>query len=216
MVHFGIDIGVEAIFARAFAGPGGAGRLLGKADFHDGFDALEAVFPRYDQSQRRTVLRGQFLAIQPGRQQGKRVHGLVHAQSLDVGPVQQAGALSRHLLRVEQGGELDVLGAGGWLEARQNFVQWNAQPRYHHGPAFHAAQPVDAFLGRVRGQDIFQRVLARFFAMAFDRHRPGLGFQTTRVLGQVALAEAEFVEVVVGREVLVGRRFEIVVGGCLR
>src|SRR3712207_8675500 len=49
-------------------------------------DALEAVLPGHDETDRRAVLVGKRLAVQPGGHEGERVHRLVEAEPLDIRP----------------------------------------------------------------------------------------------------------------------------------
>jgi hypothetical protein len=53
--------------------------FLDEADLDDGFNAFEAVFPRYDQPDRRSVLRRQRFAVEPHGQDRQRVHRFVQA-----------------------------------------------------------------------------------------------------------------------------------------
>src|SRR5713101_162460 len=103
MVDARIDVGKKTILVRSRSGPGGPRRALGEFDADDGFDALEAVLPRNDQPQRSAVLVRQHLAVQPDRHERQWMHGLVHAQSLYVGPFEHGRMLTGHLLRIVQG-----------------------------------------------------------------------------------------------------------------
>jgi len=72
------------------------------------------------------------------------MHGFIHAQALDVGPVQRARWEPGHLLRVSQRGELDELRVTGGLDAPDQFGKRIADPRHHRGPGFDAAHAVNA------------------------------------------------------------------------
>jgi len=103
MIDRGIHVGVEAVFVGRRDVPGRRRLLLGKADLDDRLDALEAVFPRHHQPQWSTVLVGQRLAIESDGKDRQRMHGFVDPQALDVGPVEDGEALSRHLVRTVTG-----------------------------------------------------------------------------------------------------------------
>eukprot|EP01136_Pigoraptor_vietnamica_P026027 Opistho-1_new@80615 len=198
-----VDVGIEAVFLRRGHVPGGARLLVGEADLHQRLAALEAVLPGHHQAQRRAILVGQHLAVHAEGQQGQRVHGLVDAQALDIGPVERAAAQARHLGLVGQGHELDEPGLAGGLDAFDEFGQGVADPGDHHGPALDAAQAVDALL---QGAELEQAVDvedARLADLALDADRPGPGLQGVGRAHRVALVGAELVVVVVAAGVLV-------------
>jgi hypothetical protein len=195
-----VHVSVEAILSRRRFFPACARPSFGEADLDDGLDALEAVLPGYDQPQWRTILVGQGLAVQSNRQDGQRVHRLVHPQALDVGPVEHGIALTWHLLRVQQGGELDVLCLRSRLEPLQQVSQWEPHPGNDHGPGFDATQPVDPFLERMRSEDVFKGESPRHLGLTRYGHAPGPGTETPRVGRGIGLAGAKFVEIVIARD----------------
>ena len=65
------------------------------------FALLKPYFHGNDQADRRAVLIGKILAVHAEAKQGQRMHGFVHAQAFDVGPLEDVPALARHLRRVQ-------------------------------------------------------------------------------------------------------------------
>src|SRR5207342_199974 len=205
MVHARIDVTEEAVFRGLRIVPAGEWHGLDESDGDNRLDALEAIFPRHYQPQRRAVLLRQRLAVQAGDEEGEGMHGLVDAQALAVGPVQRTVSLTGHLLVVLERGEGDVLRLGVGFEATEHLRQRHAQPWNHHRPTLDAAQAIDAFFGRGALEQVVQRHDARLRALAAYRHAPWLQPQRAAGARRVALAGAEFVEVVVGGDVLVAR-----------
>ena len=119
MVHRRIHIGVETVFVRGVEVPRRRRLVCDQLYFHNGFDALEAVFPRRDEADGCAVLRWQRTAINSAGKQSERVHRLVHPQALDVRPLQHVGVLARHAFGVEQRFKGNVLGVAGWLDLRE-------------------------------------------------------------------------------------------------
>jgi hypothetical protein len=128
------------------------------------------------------------------------MHGLVDSEAFDVRPVENSEALPRHLFRVFQGGELDVLRARCRLEALDEITEREADPRDYHRPGFNAPKPIDALLERVGTQQALESQLPRLFAFSIDDDGPWLGAEAMRILRGVFLAGAKFVEVVVARD----------------
>ena len=118
----------------------------------DGLAVLEAVLPGHDDADGSAVLVGQGVAVAAEGEQGERVHGLVHAQALGVGPVEAAGEVG-HLLSVQVGDELDVLGAGQRLAELDELGERVAVPGDDHGPGLDAAMAVDAALDGAVAQE---------------------------------------------------------------
>src|SRR5581483_223413 len=67
MINGWVYVGVEAVLVRSGQVPRGRRLLLGQADRDDRLDALKAVFPGHDQTERRAVLIGERLAIESHR-----------------------------------------------------------------------------------------------------------------------------------------------------
>src|SRR5690606_27950887 len=63
VMHFRIYVGVETVFIRLQHIPGSLWFSLGEADLHNGFDALETIFPGHNQTDWSTVLRRHIVAI---------------------------------------------------------------------------------------------------------------------------------------------------------
>ncbi len=119
-------------------------------------------------SDRRALLIGQIFAVQAEHQHGQRMHRLIHAQALAVGPVEHALALPRHLLRVVEREELHVLRLARGSATLISSESENPIERDHHRPALHAAMPVDALLD---GVQLHQRVHVDRLRL---RHRPSM------------------------------------------
>ena len=135
------------------------------------------------------------------------MHGLVDAQALAVGPVQRRHAHARHLPRIGQRGERDVLRLRGRLEALEHVAQRHAEPGDDHRPAFDAAHAVDAFLRRQALQQVLERHLAGLRAMPAHRDRPRRGAQRLGRSSRIVLGRAEFVEIVVAGGVRLAGQF---------
>src|ERR1041385_3275696 len=63
MVFLRVHVGIKTVFVRGHLVPGGGWHEVNKADLHDRLDALESIFPRHDEAQRRTVNVGQNFVI---------------------------------------------------------------------------------------------------------------------------------------------------------
>src|SRR5690606_28896802 len=95
MIDLRVHVRVEPVLARVRSHPGRARLLLDKADAYDGLDALEAILPRHDESQRCTVLVRQVAPVEAGDHERERMHGLVQPEPLHVRPVEDRHALAR-------------------------------------------------------------------------------------------------------------------------
>ena len=197
MVDRGVDVGIEAVFARSGQFPRGLRLLLGKADFHDRLSALEPVFPWHHHPHGRAVLVRQRFAVKAEREQRQRMHGFVHAQAFHIRPLQHAHALSRHLCRVEQRDEFDELRIACRFDALDQFRQRKTDPGNHHRPAFHATHAVDALFQRREFQEFVDVVNLLLLDLAFHLDLPRTGFQLAGMHGRVVLVGAELVVIVV-------------------
>src|SRR5260370_29097460 len=103
MIHGRIHVGVKTVLRRIGNIPGGRRLFLHELDLDDGLDAFEAVLPGHDEPDRRPVLIGQRLAIHAEAEQRQRMHGLVHAQSFDVGKRDTGLTGAEHYLSVVDG-----------------------------------------------------------------------------------------------------------------
>src|ERR1700686_1923829 len=101
------------------------------------------------------------------------MHGLVHAKTLDVWPLQYAGALAGHLFGIVQSGELDKLCFGQWFGALDQFAQGESDPGNNNGPSFDTAMAVDALFGSSHFYDCVDVEHLLFLDLAVDGHRPG-------------------------------------------
>ena len=104
------------------------------------------------------------------------MHGFVHAQAFQVGPIDVATAQAWHGLRIGLRDKLNILGIGQGLHALDQIGQRVAYPRNHHGPSLHAAHAVNALLHGAPFHDIFQIETGGFFHQAFNFNGPWGGF----------------------------------------
>src|SRR6202047_65146 len=128
MVDAWIHVRIETVFAGSCLLPGVHGLVAGEADADDRLRAFETVLPRNHDAERGAVLIRERLAVQTKTKQRERMHGLVHAETLDVRPLQYAGALAGHLLGIVQSSELDKLGFGQGFGALDQFAQGKSDP----------------------------------------------------------------------------------------
>ena len=170
---------------------------------HDGLDALEAVLPGHDQPEGGAVLAGQDPAVETERDERERMHGLVEAQPLDVGPIQHASFLLRHLLRVQQRRERHVARACRRLDALQEVGEREADPGDDHRPGLDAAHPIDALLEREPAAELVDIHDLRLGDLSVDGDGPGAGPEGPRPPRRLVLVDAELVEVVVRRHVAI-------------
>ena len=108
---------------------------------------------------------------------------------------------ARHVVALHDGHELDVLRIGGRLNLFEQGGKRIAHPGNDHGPAFDTAQPVDPLFHGRELEQFFDIEGTRLADLAFDAHRPGARLQLTRMGRRVALVQAEFIVVVVGRDI---------------
>ena len=107
------------------------GCLSVKREADDSFGALESVFPRHDDSQRRPVLVRQRSAIHSEAKQCERMHRFIHPQSFAYRHSSTLPALSRHLLRVQDSCELHELSPIRRIRSLDQFAQGKAHPWHH-------------------------------------------------------------------------------------
>ena len=181
MFDLGIDVRVEAVGLGPSRCSRKSGLLLDELDLDDRLDALEAVLPRHDEADRRAVLVHQRLAIETDGEDGQRMHRLVHAQSLDIGPPKGLVSLARHFPRAEKRGERDVGRLALRLGALKHAAERDADPRNDHRPGLHAAQPVDAFLELLVLDQILELIGRGLVAEAVDLDGPGRGLERSGV-----------------------------------
>ncbi len=217
----GVDVGVEPVLGPLRVVPE-RGRLpRGEVDRHDRLDALVAVLPRHDDAHRRAVLFRQNLAVHTRDHHRQRVHGLVHAQALVVGPlVGKRHAHAGHLRRTVHRHEPQELRLRLGIERLDQIRQREAHPRNRHRPRLHAAEPVEPLFVRELLQKIVDVELHRLGDQAGHVDRPGPRLELAdQVLDGFLFGRMEFVEVVVaGGGPLLGdraveREFGIALGG---
>ena len=180
MVDRGIHIGVKAVLARSGDVPGIQGLLFGEADARNGLGTFETVFPRKDDAQRRSILVGKILAIHAEAKQSERMHGLIHAESFDIGPLENLAALAGHLSHIQDCGELHEFCLAGGINTLDEFTERKPDPGNNDRPPLHAAMAIDALLGSCHLDDCihieFLLLGHRTFDFDFPRAR-------TKILG---------------------------------
>ncbi len=208
MIDVGVHVSEKAVLVRGREVPGGRRSIAGQRNADDRLNTLETVLPRHGQTHRRTVLRRQRFTVDPGREHGQRVHGLVETQALYVGIRQPAANkavfLARHLLWGVERLKRHIFCVAGGLHQFEKLVQRKADPRHHHRPGFDAAHPVDTLLQRKASGQIVMIESDRFSHLTVDLQRPGIGFHAARVSGGIGFVEAKLIEVVVARNLILG------------
>nr|ADI18334.1 hypothetical protein [uncultured Rhodobacterales bacterium HF4000_03E16] len=202
MVHLGVHVAVEPIFAAIGNVPACRRLLIGQGDAHHRLDRLEAVFPRHHQPQRCAVLIGDVATIDAGGHDGERMHRLVQPQPLDIRPLQHRIFLAPHLVRAIERLEGHVFRARLHPGQVQQVGQLEAVPGHHHRPGLDAAKAIDALFDGHPGHDVLEGKLAGIVDHAIDFHAPRIGGERMGIARRVILAGAEFVEVVVGGDVV--------------
>src|SRR5207245_2010493 len=109
-----IHVRIETVFAGSRLLPGVHGLVAGEANADDRLRAFESVLPWNHDAERGAVLIRECLAVQTETEQRERMHGLVHAETLDIWPLEYACTLAGHLFGIVQSGELDKLCFGQW------------------------------------------------------------------------------------------------------
>ena len=196
VIDGGVHVGVEAVLVRADVIPGGVGLLVSEVDADDGLATLEAVLPGDDDADRGAVLVGEGVAVGAEGEEREGVHGFVHAEAFGVGPVVAAGGLG-HLVLIEEGGELDVLGRGQRLAEVDELGERVAVPGDDHGPGFDAAEVIDAGLDGSVGHEVVDADGLGLLDHAGDLDAPGPGVEGSGVDLGLSLVGAELIEVVV-------------------
>src|SRR6267143_3196393 len=101
------------------------------------------------------------------------MHGLVHAKTLDVRPLQDTGALAGHLFGIVQSGEFYKLCFGQWFSALDQFAQGKSNPGDNDRPALDAAMAVDALFRSCHFYDCVDVEYLLSLDVAIDGHCPG-------------------------------------------
>src|SRR5215467_6805074 len=153
MVALGIDVGIEAVFAGRVGGPIGRRLLFDEADLGNRLDALEAVLPRDNQTQRRPVLIGQSFAVHSQAEQRQRMHGFIQAETFLIGKGNSRFPRRDHVFRVVIGFESHELGFAGRLDLFEQSAQRESDPRHDDRPCLDAAMAVDALFERREFRD---------------------------------------------------------------
>src|SRR4029077_18570623 len=101
-----VHVGIKAEVVGIRFVPCGQRLVVRETDLHDGFRALESILPRYNETNGRAVLVGQGCAVHSEAKQCQRVHGLIHAQTFYVRPIENSLPLSWHLAGIVNRREL--------------------------------------------------------------------------------------------------------------
>ncbi len=204
VIDGGIDVGKEAVFVRADLVPGGVGLFVSEMEADDGLAVFEAVLPGHDDADGSAVLVGEGVSVGAEGEQGKGIHGLIHAEAFGVGPVVAARRFG-HLMLIEEGGELDIFGRGKGLAEVDELGERVAVPGDDHGPGLHAAVAIDAGLDGAVGEKVVDADGAGLLDHAGDVDGPGAGAEGSGVDLGLGFVGAELVEVVVAGGLGLGR-----------
>ena len=132
------------------------------------------------------------------------MHGLVHAQALDVGPVQDRCAQAGHLAGIVQRGELDKLCFALRVDALDQLAQRKANPGYDDRPSFDAAVAVDALFWRRHLEDGVYVEFLLLVDQAVDLYLPGTRAEILGQSGGFVLVRRKLVVVVLVGDVFIG------------
>ena len=134
------------------------------------------------------------------------MHRLVHAQPLGVRKGDAGLAQFGHLLLIGKREELHKLRLGQRIALLDELREGVAVPGNHHAPCLDTAEAVDALLHRF---ELHQRVDVKGLLLLHQSghlHGPWPRVHGAGIPRRIALVRAELVEIVVVRDVLVGRR----------
>src|ERR1700688_4707140 len=132
------------------------------------------------------------------------MHGFVHAQALDIRPLEHLPLLAGHLVRIENRGELHKFRLAGGIDALDQFAQREANPRHDDRPSFHTSMAVDTLFRTRHLEDRVEIEVLFLLHQAIDLYLPRT---RAEILGEFCgpvLVSGEFVIVVVGGDVFVG------------
>src|SRR5260370_28527132 len=125
------------------------------------------------------------------------MHSFVHSKALDVRKRYPGMTRFRHLFRIIEALERDVLGVRSRVRQLNQCAQWKTDPRYDYRPGFHTAMTVDTLFER---SDLEQRVEIehpRLGDRAFNGDGPRDRPEVLRIASRVALARPELVKILV-------------------
>ena len=123
VIHGRIHVGVKTVLPSSGHVPAGLRPRRHEFDLHDTLNALKAVFPGHDQTNRRAVLIRDRLTVNAHCQNRQGISGFGDRQAFTVGLVQGAAPQAGHLFAVIQGFEGDILGFGRWLKMFDHISQ---------------------------------------------------------------------------------------------
>ena len=198
MRHGRIDVGEEVVFVRNDIVPKGVRFLGDQLDLDDRLDALEAVLPRRDETQRGAVLRRKRVAVDARCEEGERIHRLREGQPLVVGPRIPVQSLLPWSLvgTVEAEHPHEARRREGLHEVEERFHR-KARPRDRHSPGFDASVSVEPLFPWKEPHQLLHVVSLWPRHQPSDLDPPGVGRQPSRQKRRAPLVLPELVEVVV-------------------
>src|SRR5437016_10328476 len=96
MIHVRVHVRVEPVLVRCGSIPAIYRLLVSKTDPHNRLRAFETILPGNHNAQRRAILIRQDFTVHSETKQRERVHSLIHAQTLNVWPIEHGDTLPRH------------------------------------------------------------------------------------------------------------------------
>src|SRR5690348_1167965 len=110
------------------------------------------------------------------------MHRFVHAQALDVWPIENRAALPGHLGHIHQRCEFDKLCLARWIHPFDQFAQREADPGYDDRPTLYATMTVNALFWRRHLDDCVDIEFLLLFDQAIDLDFPRTG---TEIFGSI-------------------------------
>ena len=151
------------------------------------------------------MLLGQFVAVDTGYEQRQFVGRLGHRQPLEIGPRIDGVAHTGRLFRVVEGDHTEMRGGRERLDQVDECLDRKTRPGHGHGPGFHAAVTVQAFLQRHTAHEVVDVERLRLVDQPGHLDLPGPRPELRCERRNQGLAGTELVEVVVrGGLALVG------------
>src|SRR5215211_811872 len=196
MRHLRVDVRPEAVLVCRKRLPEALRPLVREGEPDERLRRFEAVLPRHGEAQRGAELVRERLAVDAADEEAQLVCGLLHRQTLDIGPrIPDLPLAWRHRL-VEEGLHAQVARRGERLRDIEEGRHLEAGPGHRHRPGLDAAMAVEPLLDRHLADEVVDADVERLLDHAVDLHGPGPGLQRPGRGGD-ALRGAELVEVVV-------------------
>src|SRR5437879_7292837 len=93
MIDVRVYVRIKPIFVWRLNLPGRRRLVRDQHNLYDRLDALETIFPRYDETNRCTILRRHRLPVHAGRQNRQRIHRFIQTQAFNVWLIKHARGL---------------------------------------------------------------------------------------------------------------------------